>query len=61
VIQGEALAGLPPSVTLLLRDRGPGDGAPELSYLRIHSESIEQPVPVTGSVRLYLEVLPRIS
>ena len=58
VVAGEALAALPPTVAALLRDRGPGDGTPNLSYLRIQSSSVEQPVPITGSVQLNLEVLP---
>jgi SpoIVB peptidase S55 len=58
VVAGEPLAALPPSVAALLRDRGPGDGTPNLSYLRLSSRSVEQPVPITGSVQLNLEVLP---
>jgi hypothetical protein len=58
VVAGEPLAALPPSVSALLRDRGPGDGTPNLSYLRLQSRSVEQPVPITGSVQLNLEVLP---
>ncbi|HEY7863647.1 MAG TPA: SpoIVB peptidase S55 domain-containing protein [Thermoanaerobaculia bacterium] len=61
VVAGEPLAGLPPSVAAIVRDRGPGESQPELSWLRLQSESIEQPVPVRGSARLRLEVLPRIS
>jgi hypothetical protein len=60
VVNGEALAALPPTRAALLRDRGPGDGAPDLGYLRLQSDSVEQPVPVSGSARLHLEVLPRI-
>jgi hypothetical protein len=61
VVVGEALASLPPSVTAILKDRGPGEAStPDLSYVRIESETIEQPVPVTGSVRLRVEVLPKI-
>jgi hypothetical protein len=60
VVNGEALAALPPTRAALLRDRGPGDGTPDLGYLRLQAESIEQPVPVSGSARLNLEVLPRI-
>jgi hypothetical protein len=61
VVGGEAMAALPPSVTAILRDRGPGEATtPELSYVRLQSDSIEQPIPVTGSVRLRVEVLPRI-
>jgi hypothetical protein len=60
VVAGEALPALPGSVAAILRDRGPGDGSPSLSYLRLQWDSLEQPVPVTGSVRLELEVLPKI-
>ncbi|MGH9317644.1 MAG: SpoIVB peptidase S55 domain-containing protein [Thermoanaerobaculia bacterium] len=61
VVAGETLAALPPSVTAILRDRGPGEGTtPELSYARLQSESIEQPIPVSGSVRLRIEVVPEI-
>ena len=58
VVAGEPLAALPPSVAALLRDRGPGDATPDLSFLRLQSRSIEQPVPIRGSVQLNLEVLP---
>jgi hypothetical protein len=60
VVNGEPLAALPPTRAALLKDRGPGDGTPDLGYLRLQAESIEQPVPVTGSARLNLEVLPRV-
>jgi hypothetical protein len=61
VVAGEAMAALPPTVTAILRDRGPGEAStPELSYVRLQSDSIEQPIPVTGSVRLRVEVLPRL-
>jgi len=60
VVAGEPLAALPPSVAALLRDRGPGDGTPDLSHLRVQSKMVEQPVPITGSVLLNLEVLPNI-
>src|SRR5512141_649920 len=58
VVSGQPLAALPPSIAALIRDRGPGDGTPNLSYLRLQSSSVEQPVPLTGSVQLNLEVLP---
>jgi hypothetical protein len=58
VVAGEPLAALPPSVAALLRDRGPGDGTPDLSYVRLQAVTVEQPVPITGSVQLNLEVLP---
>lgn len=62
IVAGEALAALPPSVSAIFRDRGPGEATtPDLSHLRLQSESVEQPIPVTGSVRLRLEVVPRIS
>lgn len=60
VVNGKPLAALPPTRAALLRDRGPGDGTPDLGFLRLQSESLEQPVPVSGSARLNLEVLPRI-
>jgi SpoIVB peptidase S55 len=60
VVNGEPLAALPPTRAALLRDRGPGDGTPDLGYLRLQWESVEEPVPVSGSARLNLEVLPRI-
>jgi hypothetical protein len=59
LVHGEALSALPPSRVAILHDRGPGDGTPDLGYLRLQSESVEQPVPVVGSARLTLEVLPR--
>jgi len=59
LVAGEPLAALPPSRAALLHDRGPGDGTPDLAYLRLQSDFVEQPVPVAGSARLTLEVLPR--
>lgn len=59
LVNGEALAGLPPSRAAILHDRGPGDGTPDLAFLRLQSDSVEEPVPVVGSARLTLEVLPR--
>jgi len=59
LVNGEALAALPPSRAAILHDRGPGDGTPDLGFLRLQSDSVEQPVPVAGSARLTLEVLPR--
>jgi len=61
VVAGDALQALPPSVASLLRDRGPGEAStPEISYERLQSVSVEQPTPVTGSVRLRIDVSPRI-
>jgi hypothetical protein len=60
VVAGEPLAALPPSVAAVLRDRGPGDGSPELSYLRLQTESLDQPVPLSGSARLKIDVEPRL-
>ncbi|MFN2386041.1 MAG: SpoIVB peptidase S55 domain-containing protein [Thermoanaerobaculia bacterium] len=60
VVAGEAMPALPGSIAAILRDRGPGDGRPNLSFLRLQWEALEQPVPVTGSVRLELEVLPKL-
>jgi hypothetical protein len=61
VVAGDALESLPPSVASLLRDRGPGEASsPELAYVRLQSVSLEQPTPVTGSVRLRIDVQPRM-
>jgi len=60
VVAGEALAALPPSISAILRDRGPGDGSPDLSYVRLQSETLAQSIPINGAVRLNLEVLPKI-
>ncbi|MEP6993603.1 MAG: SpoIVB peptidase S55 domain-containing protein [Acidobacteriota bacterium] len=60
VVNGQMLAALPPTRAALLRDRGPGDNTMDLGYLRLQAVSVEQPVPVSGSARLNLEVLPRI-
>ena len=61
VVAGDALESLPPSVASLLRDRGPGEASsPELSYVRLQSDSLEQPTPLTGSVRLRIDVQPRM-
>jgi hypothetical protein len=61
VVAGDALQALPPSVATILRDRGPGEAStPELSHVRLQSVSVEQPTPVNGSVRLRIDVQPRI-
>jgi hypothetical protein len=61
VVGGEPLAALPPTVGAVLLDRGPGSsGAPDLSAVRLEAQSVEQPVPVSGSVHLRLEVLQRL-
>jgi len=61
VVVGDTLPALPPSLIAILRDRGPGEQAtPDLSYVRLQSESIEQPIPVTGSARLRVDVEPKI-
>ncbi len=61
IVGGEPLPSLPPSVSAILRDRGPGEAStPDLGFVRLQSETLEQPVPVTGSVRLHIDVVPRI-
>ncbi|HKF42995.1 MAG TPA: SpoIVB peptidase S55 domain-containing protein [Thermoanaerobaculia bacterium] len=61
IVAGQALEALPPSVATILRDRGPGEAStPELSHIRLQSVSVEQPTPITGSVRLRIDVEPRI-
>jgi hypothetical protein len=61
VVAGDALQALPPSVAMILRDRGPGEAStPELAHVRLQSVSVEQPTPVNGSVRLRIDVKPRM-
>lgn len=61
VVAGDALQALPPSVATILRDRGPGEAStPELAHVRLQSVSVEQPTPVNGSVRLRIDVKPRM-
>lgn len=60
VVAGEPLAALPPSISAILRDRGPGDGSPDLSHVRLQSETLAQSIPINGAVRLNLEVLPKL-
>ncbi len=61
VVAGDALQALPGSVASLLRDRGPGEAStPELSHVRLQSLSVEQPTPINGSVRLRIDVKPRM-
>jgi SpoIVB peptidase S55 len=61
VVAGDALQALPPSVATILRDRGPGEAStPELTHVRLQSVSVEQPTPVNGSVRLRIDVKPRM-
>src|SRR4030095_12571584 len=51
VVNGEPLAALPPTRAALLKDRGPGDGTPDLGYLRPQAEAIEQHDPPHGLAR----------
>jgi hypothetical protein len=60
VVSGQELAALPPSVYSLVSAQTARDGGPGLSQQRVYSASVEQPVPVTGSARLTLDVVPRI-
>lgn len=60
VVGGQELAGLPPSMLTLLASRGAADGAPGLSFDRVYSHSVEQAIPVSGSARLVVNVVPRI-
>ena len=61
IVAGNALEALPPSIATLLRDRGPGEAStPELSHVRLQSLTVEQPTPINGSVRLRIDVQPRI-
>jgi hypothetical protein len=59
VVGGEELAALPPSVATLFGAPGVSDGTPSLAYERVFSQTVEQPIPVAGSVRLTLSVIDR--
>ena len=60
VVSGEELPALPPSIYSLFAAQSARDGGPSLSQQRVYSASIEQATPITGSVRLTLDVVAKI-
>jgi len=60
VVAGRELAALPPTVFAMFSGSGTRDGDVNLSHQRVYSATVEQSIPVTGSSRLTLEVVPRL-
>ncbi|MGH9441397.1 MAG: SpoIVB peptidase S55 domain-containing protein [Thermoanaerobaculia bacterium] len=60
MVSGEELPALPPSIYSLYSAQSARDGGPSLSQQRVYSSSVEQAIPVTGSVRLTLDVVAKI-
>jgi len=60
VVAGQELAALPPTVFTMFSGSGALDGDVNLSHQRVYSATVEQPIPVTGSARLTLEVVPKL-
>jgi len=60
VVAGQELAALPPTVYAMFSGAGTRDGDVNLAHQRVYSATVEQPIPVTGSARLTLEVVPRL-
>jgi SpoIVB peptidase S55 len=60
VVSGEELPALPPSVYSLFAAQSARDGGPSLSQQRVYATSVEQGIPITGSVRLTLDVVAKI-
>jgi hypothetical protein len=60
VVSGEELPALPPSIYSLFAAQSARDGGPSLSQQRVYSASVEQATPITGSVRLTLDVVAKI-
>jgi len=60
VVAGRELAALPPTVFAMFSGAGMRDGDVNLAHQRVYSATVEQSIPVTGSARLTLEVVPRL-
>ncbi len=60
VVAGRELAALPPTVFAMFSGAGARDGDVNLAHQRVYSATVEQSIPVTGSSRLTLEVVPRL-
>ena len=60
VVAGRELAALPPSVFTMFSGQGSRDSEVNLSHQRVYAASVAQPIPVTGSARLTLDVIPRV-
>lgn len=60
VVAGQELSGLPPSVFSMFSGQGSRDSEVNLAHQRVYSASVAQSIPVTGSARLTLDVIPRV-
>jgi hypothetical protein len=60
VVAGRELAALPPTVFAMFSGTGARDGDVNLAHQRVYSATVEQSIPVTGSARLTLEVVPKL-
>lgn len=60
VVAGQELAALPPSVFTMYAGQGAREGEVNLSHQRVYAASVEQAIPVTGSARLTLDVIPKV-
>lgn len=60
VVAGRELAALPPTVFAMFAGSGARDGDVNLAHQRVYSATVEQSIPVTGSSRLTLEVVPKL-
>jgi hypothetical protein len=60
VVAGRELAALPPTVFSMFSGSGARDGDVNLAHQRVYSATVEQSIPVTGSARLTLEVVPKL-
>ena len=60
VVAGRELSSLPPSVFTMFSGTGSRDGDVNLSHRRVYSASVSQSIPVTGSARLTLDVIPKV-
>jgi hypothetical protein len=60
VVAGQELAALPPSVFTMFSGSGSHEGEVNLSHERVYAASVEQSIPVTGSARLTLDVIPKV-
>jgi len=60
VVAGQELAALPPSVFTMYAGQGAREGEVSLANQRVFATSVEQPIPVTGSARLTLDVIPKV-
>jgi|PersoiStandDraft_1058852.scaffolds.fasta_scaffold03913_5 hypothetical protein len=59
-IAGQELSGLPPSVFTVFAAHSALESIPDLANRRVFARSVEQPIPLSGSAKFMLEVVPKI-